>query len=248
LLDSAKLLYRANQPRLRANVLRAVGERVRGAGRMSDETWETLQRHTAEEGFGHFDSEGDFIIYPPYLEQCVLYDPLAADMYGQELSHILQELDKNGLIYLRLAPGRNELERIRGSMARGPHRTIQLQAGYGRNLDWATQVEYTPKIVQALFDTGSLGNRVFALGLIQVHRDPKCLNIMLRVIKEPPTQFEQSIALGVTKSMIELKVLSENQERDVATAIETLLRSGDLQQSRARKATCQAILTLLGRG
>jgi hypothetical protein len=75
LLDSAKLLYEARQPNLRAEILRAVAEEIRGAGRMSSETWDELVRRTQVEGFARFDDAGNLLTCRPYLEQCVLYKP-----------------------------------------------------------------------------------------------------------------------------------------------------------------------------
>lgn len=100
LLDAAKLVYEAGQPRLRATILRAVAERIRGEGRMSNEAWETLERRTGEEGFGSFDrASGDLRTYKPYLEHCVDYKVPASDM--ERLVPILIEArESDGLGYL----------------------------------------------------------------------------------------------------------------------------------------------------
>ncbi len=100
LLDAAKLVYEASQPRLRASVLRTVAEQIRGEGRMSAEAWETLQRRASEEGFGFFDSaSGDFRTYKPYLENCVAYQPTAADIESV-VSILIEAQDSDGLGYL----------------------------------------------------------------------------------------------------------------------------------------------------
>lgn len=99
LLDSAKLLYVANQPSARAAMLRAVAEEIRGDGPMSTEAWETLGRRTQEEGFAQFDGTGTFSIYRPYLEQCVSYNPSSED-FEQLIPILVREKDADGLFYL----------------------------------------------------------------------------------------------------------------------------------------------------
>jgi tetratricopeptide (TPR) repeat protein len=75
LLDSAKLLYEAGQPYLRAEILRTVAEEIRGNRRISSETWDALLRRTQEEGFGRLDEFSNLQTYRPYLEECVSYTP-----------------------------------------------------------------------------------------------------------------------------------------------------------------------------
>lgn len=99
LLDSAKLLYEARQPSLRAEILRTVAEEIRGTGRMSPETWDELVRRTQEEGFARFDDAGSLLTYRPYLEQCVSYKPSKKEI--ADLQPMLsRERDLDGLFYL----------------------------------------------------------------------------------------------------------------------------------------------------
>jgi len=81
LLDAAKLVYEAGQPRLQLPLIRTVAERVRGDSAIAPEVWETVLRRTREEGFGQVDpASGDFQIYRPYLEECVTYAPPPGDL------------------------------------------------------------------------------------------------------------------------------------------------------------------------
>lgn len=99
LLDSAKLLYEAQQPTLRKEVLRAVAEEIRGTGRVSHEIWDELVRRTQEEGFASFDDAGNLLTYRPYLEECVSYKPSENEIAC--LQPILsRERDLYGLFYL----------------------------------------------------------------------------------------------------------------------------------------------------
>jgi tetratricopeptide (TPR) repeat protein len=98
LLDSAKLMFAARQPRFREPVLRAVAEKIRGSGRVADEAWDALRRRTEQEGFGWFE-EGAFIIYGPYLEQCVAYEPSTADLEAL-LPVLADAADVEGMFYL----------------------------------------------------------------------------------------------------------------------------------------------------
>jgi tetratricopeptide (TPR) repeat protein len=100
LLDAAKLVYEASQPRLQASILRAVAAQIRGEGHLSAEAWETLQRRTSEEGFGLFDSaSGDFQTYRPYLEECVAYQPNTTDIESL-VSVLIEGQDSDGLGHL----------------------------------------------------------------------------------------------------------------------------------------------------
>jgi tetratricopeptide (TPR) repeat protein len=125
LLDSAKLLYEASQPRMRGRVLRAVAEQIRGTVPTSPETWEALQRRAAEEGFGLINSETDeFQTYRPYLEDCVAYKPSAADI--EALKPILIEAnDIDGLSYL----GKSLLMRFRAPEA--AERVLRVATEHG---------------------------------------------------------------------------------------------------------------------
>jgi tetratricopeptide (TPR) repeat protein len=100
LLDSAKLVYEASQPRLRTSILRKVAEQIRGEGPMSGEAWDALRRRTSEEGFGVFDaSSGEFRTYPPYLEKCVEYDPTVEEI-GKLVPVLIEAKDGDGLTHL----------------------------------------------------------------------------------------------------------------------------------------------------
>jgi conflict system STAND superfamily ATPase/trypsin-like peptidase len=100
LLDSAKLLYTAQQPSLRSTLLKAIAEQIRGEGRLGAEIWERLCNRTREEGFGYFDSTNDvFQTYRPYLEECVMYEPSTEEVEAL-LPILINAEDYDGLLYL----------------------------------------------------------------------------------------------------------------------------------------------------
>ena len=99
LLNSAKLLYVAHQPRRRGSLLRTVAEQIRGEGRIGPDTWDALKRRTQEEGFGQFDSNDEFQTYRPYLEECVEYEPSAEETEAL-LPILINAEDYDGLLYL----------------------------------------------------------------------------------------------------------------------------------------------------
>jgi TPR repeat protein len=101
LLDSAKLLYTARQPRFSETQLKLVAETIRGNRRLSPEEWELLCDRTREEGFGRFDQHRNFQIYLPYLEHCVIYEP-DLDSVEKLLSSLESERDLEALFYLSL--------------------------------------------------------------------------------------------------------------------------------------------------
>ena len=75
-----KILHAAGQAQLSELYARAVAEQIRRNGLLAAETWERLCRRTREEGFGAFNTLGEFQTYRPYLEQCVEYYPTASDL------------------------------------------------------------------------------------------------------------------------------------------------------------------------
>ncbi len=66
LLDAAKLLHVTRQPRFPAALLAGVAAHLHG-GPLSRDAWETMQRRTAEEGFGRIGEVNEFQTYRPYL-------------------------------------------------------------------------------------------------------------------------------------------------------------------------------------
>lgn len=102
LLDAAKLLHVARQPHLHDRQLRSVAERIRGDTPLSAETWEAVRRRTMQEGFGQFDRDGELLIYRPYLEQCVTYEPGNDDL-GALLAQFVEDGDGEELFYLAVA-------------------------------------------------------------------------------------------------------------------------------------------------
>ena len=98
LLDSAKLLHEAQQPILKAPILRAVAEEICGS-RISSEVWDALRRLTEQQGFGEFDDMDNFRIYRPYLEQSVTYEP-RSEIIEQLLPILSKANDLEGLLYL----------------------------------------------------------------------------------------------------------------------------------------------------
>lgn len=127
-LDAAKLLYVANQPRLRLSLMRRVAETIRGDGRMSQEAWETLCRRTEEEAFGFFDVASDqFRTYLPYLEECIGYSPSEESL--EQLVPVLSEAgDYDGLLYLGMAR--------RGPVQDAVERTMRAAITSGKTNVW----------------------------------------------------------------------------------------------------------------
>lgn len=107
LLDAAKLLHVARQPHLHDRQLRSVAERIRGDAPLSAETWEAVRRRTTQEGFGQFDRDGELLIYRPYLEQCVTYEPGNDDL-GALLAQLVEDGDGEGLFYLAVAANQRD--------------------------------------------------------------------------------------------------------------------------------------------
>jgi TPR repeat protein len=81
LLDAAKTLLAAQQHACSLSLLRKITERILAGGPVSLDVWNSIVRRTQEEGFGHVDARTmEMRIYQPYLEQCVLFEPAAAEL------------------------------------------------------------------------------------------------------------------------------------------------------------------------
>jgi tetratricopeptide (TPR) repeat protein len=98
LLDAAKLLFQAYQPRFTRSLLKAVSDTILGDSVVSAEVWGTIERRTSEEGFGRFDTTGDFQSYRPYLERAVEYTATVNEL--KKLLLLLQSIQDRIGCYL----------------------------------------------------------------------------------------------------------------------------------------------------
>lgn len=222
ILDSAKLLHQARQPRLKEPILRAVAERIRGNSPISSETWEDLRRRTEEEGFGVF-AEGDFRTYRPYLErpECIEYEP--SNEHIEKLIPILADhSDHEGIFYLGAAVARED-----EALAERAYR-VAGEAGFTRALNnLGNLLTYQPgKEVEAehmLRRAIAAGDRGFPntnLGILLQQQPGRIL--------EAEQAYRDAIAAGDHSAHINLGNLLSRQAERISEAIDTYLEGIDI--------------------
>lgn len=117
-----------------------------------------------------------------------------------------------------------EYENVRNTMPGGPARTSKMNALIAQVRSLAILVNYKPTSIIGLFNTGSPGNRIVALGLAQARPLPVLFEIVLKGISSSESAFEQYNALRVADDM--LKSLKEDQRQQLKDAIEAERQKG----------------------
>lgn len=103
ILNAAKLLHTARQPRLQEDLLKTVAEEALGTQRIDDDQWHLLKKRLEDQRFGRF-HHGFFETYAPYLEgdAIVTYHP-SPDTFLR-LEPIFQHLgDPEAMFYYGVA-------------------------------------------------------------------------------------------------------------------------------------------------
>jgi len=221
ILDSAKLLHQARQPRLKEPIIRAVAERVRGRVTLSPETWEDLRQRTEEEGFGVF-AEGEFRTYRPYLErpECIGFEPSKEEI--AELIPILADQDDyEGIFYLGTAVVRENDE-----LAERAYR-IAAEGGFSKALNnLGNLLMYRPghgieaeHVLRRAIAAGDGGVPSLNLAIL-LDRQPGRL-------KEAEQAYRDAIAAGETLAYINLGNLLSRQPERTDEAIDIYLEAID---------------------
>ncbi len=217
ILDSAKLLHQARQPRLKERTIRAVAERVRGRIPISPETWEDLRQRTEEEGFGVF-AEGEFRTYRPYLErpECIDFEPSKEEI--AELIPILADQgDYEGIFYLGTA-----VVRENDKLAEHAYRTA-AEGGFTRALNnLGNLLMYRP-------DQEIEAERVLCRAIAAGDRRFPSLNLGVLLERQPERLLEaeqayrDAIAAGDNLAYINLGNLLSRQPERIPEAIDTYI-------------------------
>jgi hypothetical protein len=101
------------------------------------------------------------------------------------------------------APAATAYEQLRQTMDSGWERTMKQQEIVNQARTAARERDHDPAEVRALFNTGKVGNRIYALGLMQ--EDPRLRDFAatLEAIRGSRSAFEQYTALRLAEEMLD---------------------------------------------
>lgn len=108
-------------------------------------------------------------------------------------------------------------ERLRKSLAPGSERTGKLEDMVAEARAAARLTKHDPADVRQLFDSGTDGNRMFALGLMEEDEDLRDLDAALEAIEHSHSAFEQYHALYLAELM--LPTLTSDQREKLKTML-----------------------------
>lgn len=131
------------------------------------------------------------------------------------------------------------------TMPRGADRTAEMEATIRTARQSAQTTTLGPGEVKAIFETGSDGDRIVALGIMQGKPEVASFEVAIDAITGSRSAFEQYHALVLARDL--LPKLDEDQRRRLVTALrEQMSEGGYIVQGSDRRAIAQAILRELG--
>jgi hypothetical protein len=138
-----------------------------------------------------------------------------------------------------------EYENIRDTMLSGPARTSKMSALVAQVRSLAPKVNYKPVSIISLFNIGSPGNRIVALGLAQARPMPELFEIVLKGISPSTSPFEQYNSLRIAEDM--LPSLNKAQKQQLKDAIEEERRKGNITPKSDRYPISERIINAIER-
>lgn len=133
--------------------------------------------------------------------------------FRQEVENQLASLLPDNKSGQQLEKYAQDYERVRKVMSWGRERTVQMGTILAQVRALSQKANYKPEIIKKLFDTGADGNRIVALGLMQVFRYPQLVDIVLDSMRDPRSAFEQYQALRIIENMV--ASLNENNKQQL---------------------------------
>jgi hypothetical protein len=110
-------------------------------------------------------------------------------------------------------------EQLRDSLAPGPTRTAKLEDLVADARAAARRRAHDPAEVRQLFESGTDGNRIYALALMQEDERLRDFDLSLEAIEQSRSAFEQYYALSLADLM--LPRLTKDQRRELETLLTT---------------------------
>ena len=138
-------------------------------------------------------------------------------------SHLVSLAQDTEQVRQQLRNYAQDYEQLRRTMPYGYERTTKMGAIVAQVQALAREADYAPEDIRRLFEEGSDGRRIVALGLLRALPDPACLDLALQAIAKPRSAFEQYHALRAAENMLpslnatqkdQLKSVIQNQRSD----------------------------------
>jgi hypothetical protein len=135
-------------------------------------------------------------------------------------------------------------ERLRESLAPGSERTARLEDVVAEARAAARREKHDPAEVRRLFDTGTDGNRMFALGLMEEDESLRDFDVSLEAIEHSRSAFEQFHALRLAELMLPT-LTSEQRDTLKTMLVEQPGNATYIQPGRDRWIVAQRIASRL---
>jgi hypothetical protein len=116
----------------------------------------------------------------------------------------------------RAAPIAGSYETVRGSMPAGPQRTAAMEAEIARAREDARSGSFQSDEVIELFRSGTDGQRIYALGIMQERPELARFDVVLEAIRSPHSPFEQYHSLLVADRVTSTLTAAEKETLEIA--------------------------------
>jgi hypothetical protein len=173
----------------------------------------------------------------------------AADSRGDDAAAATLRAEAEGLLSLA-RPWAADYERWRRHLPSGPDRTALMGESVAQARESAERSSSAgegidPRAVAALFNLGTEGARITALGFMQGDPHAVDLDIVLGAIADSRSAFEQAVALSIADELSRQPSLDDETAQRLLNAARAALATGRVQRSRSRRASAEAIIRRL---
>lgn len=144
----------------------------------------------------------------------------------------------------RAAPIAGSYETVRSSMRAGPERTAAMEAEVARAREDARSGSFKAEDVIELFRSGTDGQRIYALGIMQELPDLAPFDVVLDAVRSPHSPFEQYHSFLVADGVVSRLTAAEMETLEIA--LRQQLQSRRLRRDSDRVSVANRILDRLG--
>jgi hypothetical protein len=144
----------------------------------------------------------------------------------------------------RAAPIAGSYETVRSSMPAGPERTAAMEAEVARAREDARSGSFDREQVVELFRTGTAGQRIYALGIMQEHPGLATVDVVLDAVRSPHSPFEHYHSLLLAERVASSLTAAEKEALEIA--VRQQLDSRRFRRDSDRLSVANQILDRLG--
>jgi hypothetical protein len=134
----------------------------------------------------------------------------------------------------------DEYEEIRATMQPGPQRTSRMSALAATARDQASSVRPPPDLIARWISSARPGLRLIGLAALQSNPDPRQLDVVLDVVREPHAPFEHYQALVVLEGLV--PYITDRERERVRSALVRVLDAEHVQSDPSRLQFAQQLL------